>query len=114
MVGYRYRRYHHSGHRDCGDTYNGQFFTSGPLIDGVLGTKAYGSLAKRERMTRKTQRPPIPEKRRVLKDSPAATAMSNLPGHRIKITILLPDTVSTVRTLAGRKPPGTPELLRQP
>ncbi len=30
--------------------------------------KAYGSLAKRERMTRKTQRPPIPEKRRVLKD----------------------------------------------
>ena len=47
-------------HRDRGDTYNGQFFTSGPLID-------------------------------------AATAMSNLPGHRIKITILLPDTVSTVR-----------------
>ncbi|XPE65716.1 hypothetical protein ACNKHR_23090 [Shigella flexneri] len=27
-------------HRDCGDTYNGQFFTSGPLIDGVLGMKA--------------------------------------------------------------------------
>lgn len=23
-------------HRDRGDTYNGQFFTSGPLIDGVL------------------------------------------------------------------------------
>lgn len=65
-------------HRDRGDTYNGQFFTSGPLIDGVLGMKAYGSTAKRERMTRKTQRPPIPEKRRVLKDSPAATAMSNL------------------------------------
>ncbi len=83
-------------HRDRGDTYNGQFFTSGPLIDGVLGMKAYGSLAAK-RMTRKTQRPPIPEKRRVLKDSPAATAMSNLPGHRIKITILLPDTVSTVR-----------------
>lgn len=81
-------------HRDRGDTYNGQFFTSGPLIDGVLGMKAYGSLAK---LTRKTQRPPIPEIRRVLKDSPAATAMSNLPGHRIKITILLPDTVSTVR-----------------
>lgn len=34
-------------HRDRGDTYNGQFFTSGPLIDGVLGMKAYGSLAKR-------------------------------------------------------------------
>ncbi|MBV5412483.1 catecholate siderophore receptor CirA [Klebsiella pneumoniae] len=34
-------------HRDRGDTWNGQFFTSGPLIDGVLGMKAYGSLAKR-------------------------------------------------------------------
>ncbi len=33
-------------HRDRGDTYNGQFFTSGPLIDGVLGMKAYGSLGK--------------------------------------------------------------------
>ncbi|EGC3766224.1 catecholate siderophore receptor CirA [Salmonella enterica] len=36
-------------HRDRGDTYNGQFFTIGPLIDGVLGMKAYGSLAKREK-----------------------------------------------------------------
>ncbi len=36
-------------HRDRGDTYNGQFFTSGPLIGGVLGMKAYGSLAKREK-----------------------------------------------------------------
>lgn len=36
-------------HRDRGDTYNGQFFTSGPLIDGVLGMKAYGSPAKREK-----------------------------------------------------------------
>ncbi|HFZ8994175.1 TPA: catecholate siderophore receptor CirA [Citrobacter freundii] len=36
-------------HRDRGDTWNGQFFTSGPLIDGVLGMKAYGSLAKREK-----------------------------------------------------------------
>ncbi|BAT44250.1 ferric iron-catecholate outer membrane transporter [Escherichia albertii] len=36
-------------HRDRGDTYNGQFFTSGPLIDGVLGMKVYGSLAKREK-----------------------------------------------------------------
>ncbi|WP_024156005.1 catecholate siderophore receptor CirA [Salmonella enterica] len=36
-------------HRDRGDTYNGQFFTSGTLIDGVLGMKAYGSLAKREK-----------------------------------------------------------------
>ncbi len=32
MVGYRYRRYHHQEHRDRGDTYNGQFFTSGPLL----------------------------------------------------------------------------------
>lgn len=84
-------------HRDRGDTYNGQFFTSGPLIDGVLGMKATAAWQNVKRMTRKTQRPPIPEIRRVLKDSPAATAMSNLPGHRIKITILLPDTVSTVR-----------------
>ncbi|MGO3908316.1 catecholate siderophore receptor CirA [Huaxiibacter chinensis] len=36
-------------HRDRGDTYNGQFYTSGPLIDGVLGLKAYGSLSKREK-----------------------------------------------------------------
>jgi outer membrane receptor for ferrienterochelin and colicins len=36
-------------HRDRGDTYNGQFYTSGPLVDGVLGLKAYGSLAKREK-----------------------------------------------------------------
>nr|WP_318380974.1 catecholate siderophore receptor CirA [uncultured Enterobacter sp.] len=35
--------------RDRGDTWNGQFFTSGPLIDGVLGLKAFGSLAKREK-----------------------------------------------------------------
>lgn len=84
-------------HRDRGDTYNGQFFTSGPLIDGVLGMKAYGSLAKREKDDPQNSTTTIPEKRRVLKDSPAATAMSNLPGHRIKITILLPDTVSTVR-----------------
>ncbi|HDR2159185.1 TPA: catecholate siderophore receptor CirA [Enterobacter cancerogenus] len=36
-------------HRDRGDTYNGQFYTSGPLVDGVLGLKAYGSLSKREK-----------------------------------------------------------------
>ncbi|WP_313574545.1 catecholate siderophore receptor CirA, partial [Pseudescherichia sp.] len=35
--------------RDRGDTYNGQFYTSGPLVDGVLGMKAFGSLAKREK-----------------------------------------------------------------
>ena len=52
-------------HRDRGDTYNGQFFTSGPLIDGVLGMKAYGSRQNVKRMTRKTQRPLIPEKRRI-------------------------------------------------
>nr|AKN19377.1 tetA [Salmonella enterica subsp. enterica serovar Corvallis] len=64
---------------------------------GQLQGKLTAAWQNVKRMTRKTQRPPIPEKRRVLKDSPAATAMSNLPGHRIKITILLPDTVSTVR-----------------
>lgn len=36
-------------HRDRGDTWNGQFFTSGPLVDGVLGLKAYGNVAKREK-----------------------------------------------------------------
>lgn len=36
-------------HRDRGDTNRGQFFTSGPLIDGVLGLKAYGSVSKREK-----------------------------------------------------------------
>ncbi|WHP32895.1 catecholate siderophore receptor CirA [Trabulsiella odontotermitis] len=34
-------------HRDRGDTWNGQFYTSGPLVDGLLGMKAYGSVAKR-------------------------------------------------------------------
>ncbi|MBV8044092.1 catecholate siderophore receptor CirA [Pluralibacter sp.] len=36
-------------HRDRGDTWNGQFFTSGPLIDGLLGVKAYGNLSKRDK-----------------------------------------------------------------
>jgi len=36
-------------HRDRGDTWNGQFFTSGPLIDDVLGVKVSGNLAKREK-----------------------------------------------------------------
>ncbi|NWC61575.1 catecholate siderophore receptor CirA [Cedecea sp. P7760] len=36
-------------HRDRGDTYNGNFFTSGPLIDDVLGVKVYGSLGKRQK-----------------------------------------------------------------
>lgn len=31
---------------DCGDIYNGQFFISGLLIDGVFGMKVYGSLVK--------------------------------------------------------------------
>ncbi|KAF1367863.1 MAG: catecholate siderophore receptor CirA [Yokenella regensburgei] len=34
-------------HRDRGDTWNGQFYTSGPLVDGLLGMKAYGSFSKR-------------------------------------------------------------------
>lgn len=36
-------------YRDRGDIYNGQFFISGLLIDGVLGMKVYGSLVKREK-----------------------------------------------------------------
>jgi outer membrane receptor for ferrienterochelin and colicins len=34
-------------HRDRGNTWNGQFYTSGPLVDGLLGMKAYGSFSKR-------------------------------------------------------------------
>ncbi|ALR77403.1 catecholate siderophore receptor CirA [[Enterobacter] lignolyticus] len=41
-------------HRDRGDTWNGQFFTSGPLIDGLLGVKAYGNLSKREKDNQQT------------------------------------------------------------
>lgn len=69
-------------HRDRGDTYNGQFFTSGPLIDGVLGMKAYGSLAKR----------------RALKDLPAGMETSSLPGHQTKIMTLPQATVLIART----------------
>ncbi|WP_031520704.1 catecholate siderophore receptor CirA [Siccibacter colletis] len=36
-------------HRDRGDTHKGQFFTSGPLIDDLLGVKVYGNLSKREK-----------------------------------------------------------------
>lgn len=34
-------------HRDRGDTYSGSFFTTGPLIDDLLGVKVYGNLSKR-------------------------------------------------------------------
>ncbi|MGU0043549.1 hypothetical protein ACVXHA_15865 [Escherichia coli] len=64
MVGYRTVDTTIQEHRDRGDTYNGQFFTSGPLIDGVLGMKG-AAWQNVKRMTRKTQRPPIPEKRHV-------------------------------------------------
>lgn len=36
-------------HRDRGDSSNGSFFTSGPLIDDLLGVKVYGNLGKREK-----------------------------------------------------------------
>lgn len=36
-------------HRDRGDTNSGQFFVSGPLVDDVLGMKAWGSVSKREK-----------------------------------------------------------------
>ncbi len=104
-------------HRDRGDTYNGQFFTSGPLIDGVLGMKAYGSPAKREKDD------PQNSTTTDTGETPRIEGFSSRDGnvefarHRIKITILLPDTVSTVRIVIPTrwtKPPGTPELLRQP
>jgi len=34
-------------HRDMGDTYNTNFFTSGPIIDSLLGVKVYGALNTR-------------------------------------------------------------------
>ncbi|MGV3344910.1 catecholate siderophore receptor CirA [Enterobacteriaceae bacterium LUAb1] len=36
-------------HRDQGDTWNGNFFTSGPLIADRLGVKVYGGLGKRQK-----------------------------------------------------------------
>lgn len=36
-------------HRDRGDSYNGNFFSSGPLVDDLLGVKVYGNLGKREK-----------------------------------------------------------------
>lgn len=35
--------------RDRGDAYNGSFFTSGPIIEDVLGVKIFGNLGKREK-----------------------------------------------------------------
>lgn len=37
------------GHRDRGDSYNGNVFVTGPLIDNLLGVKFYGGLGKREK-----------------------------------------------------------------
>ncbi|WP_034915968.1 catecholate siderophore receptor CirA [Erwinia sp. 9145] len=34
-------------HRDRGDSHNGNFFASGPLVDDVLSVKTYGSLGRR-------------------------------------------------------------------
>ncbi|MGJ0481816.1 catecholate siderophore receptor CirA [Pantoea agglomerans] len=36
-------------HRDRGDSGNGNFFASGPLVDDLLGVKFYGALGKREK-----------------------------------------------------------------
>lgn len=35
--------------RDRGDSYNSNFFASGPIIDNLLGVKVYGNLGKREK-----------------------------------------------------------------
>ena len=83
-------------HRDRGDTYNGQFFTSGPLIDGVLGMKAYGSLAKRAKDDPQSSSNATGETPRI-EASPAAMAMLNSPGRRTKTTILPQATALTVR-----------------
>ncbi len=104
-------------HRDRGDTYNGQFFTSGPLIDGVLGMKAYGSPAKREKDDPQNSTTTDTGETPRIEGFSSRDGNVEFAGHRIKITILLPDTVSTVRIVIPTrwtKPPGTPELLRQP
>ncbi|CAM3776791.1 catecholate siderophore receptor CirA [Rahnella victoriana] len=36
-------------HRDRGDSGNGNFFASGPLVDDLLGVKVYGALGKRQK-----------------------------------------------------------------
>ncbi|MBF7956249.1 catecholate siderophore receptor CirA [Rahnella victoriana] len=36
-------------HRDRGDSGNGNFFASGPLVDNLLGVKVYGALGKRQK-----------------------------------------------------------------
>jgi len=36
-------------HRDRGDSGNGNFFASGPLVDDLLGVKVYGALGKRNK-----------------------------------------------------------------
>ncbi|CAK9885393.1 MAG: Colicin I receptor [Candidatus Erwinia impunctatus] len=36
-------------HRDRGDSQNGNFFVSGPLVDGLLGVKVYGNLGHRDK-----------------------------------------------------------------
>jgi len=35
--------------RDRGDSYNSNFFVSGPIVDDLLGVKVYGNLGKREK-----------------------------------------------------------------
>lgn len=40
--------------RDRGDSYNGNFFVTGPLVDNLLGIKAYGGLSKREKDAQQT------------------------------------------------------------
>ena len=82
-------------HRDRGDTNNGQFYTSGPLVDGVLGLKAYGSVSKREKTNSKNRLPQRAVKRRALRASPAAMPMWNSHGRRRKIMILPQAMVST-------------------
>lgn len=79
--------------------------------------KAYGSPAKREKDD------PQNSTTTDTGETPRIEGFSSRDGnvefarHRVKITILLPDTVSTVRIVIPTrwtKPHGTPELLRQP
>jgi outer membrane receptor for ferrienterochelin and colicins len=93
-------------HRDRGDTYNGQFYTSGPLVDGVLGLKAYGSLAKREKDDQQSSTTATGETPRIEGFTSRDATLSS-PGRR-KITTLPRAMVSTVRIVTRfprQKPP---------
>lgn len=84
-------------HRDRGDTYDGQFYTSGPLVDGLLGLKAYGSLAKREKDGQQKSSTTASGETPRIEGFTSRDANVEFARRRLKITTLRRATVSTVR-----------------